>query len=429
MLKLCLMASHGFTPGLVLYHQQDCPPLLSISQSKQKIMRSDILNLMPHHSGDQCNHISGFAGSNQFVEADSLVRIPVLINVQDTQADSFFHISGNAEQCARHEKKICQFLMSASSGKEQDGLDLSHLSNLMSLEAIKICMLLQYAARTDFGSENSIMLKPSLFYPSGNLCSQKHLENLMDDFLCHSAVSVNPDGHISIIGTTADMKNWASVLGEFYFLKESAQQRKQTMLVPYFRWTDIKENQTDMPGFSLKLETSAAAPLRSLEKVDIRRAPKKKSKKKASKARDLYMKNYSSACESLLSFMTEKQRDGKLIIRSLKKSGSELPQLLTQISASIAGTGLAVIFSVICKMASGKAPLSTTKLVTTGFGFGLFWLSWAVNALRENVVYITKNSDKLGFKEEMMMKRIDKNVNDIFFGAAMLMAVAVLRLA
>ncbi|GMH21568.1 hypothetical protein Nepgr_023410 [Nepenthes gracilis] len=73
-------------------------------------------------------------------------RIHVLINVQDTQADSFFHTTGNAEQCARHEKKICEFLMLGSSGKEQDGLDLSQVANLMSLDAIKICMLLQYAA-------------------------------------------------------------------------------------------------------------------------------------------------------------------------------------------------------------------------------------------------------------------------------------------
>ncbi|GMH27090.1 hypothetical protein Nepgr_028933 [Nepenthes gracilis] len=150
------------------------------------------------------------------------------------------------------------------------------------------------STRFDFRSENSIMFKPSLFYPSGN------------------------------------------------------------------RWTDIKEIQTNIPGFSLKLETAVVAPLRSLEKVDISRAPKKKGKKKASKARDLYEKNYTSACE-------------------------KLPQLLTQFSASIAGMGLAVIFSVICKMACGKAPLSITKLVTTGVGFGLFWLSWVVNALRRTL--------------------------------------------
>ncbi|GMH25295.1 hypothetical protein Nepgr_027138 [Nepenthes gracilis] len=175
------------------------------------------------------------------------------------------------------------------------------------------------------------------------------------------------------------------------------------MLVPYFKWTDIKENQTNIPEFSLKLETAVAALLRSFEKVDIRRAPKKKCKKKASKARDLYEKNYSSCLQSLLSFMIEKQQNGKSIIRSLKKSGSELPQLLTQFSASIARTGLVVIFSVICKMTCGKAPLSTIKLVTTGVSFGLFWLSWTVNALRENVVYITKNSDKSGFKEEVKL--------------------------
>ncbi|GMH27093.1 hypothetical protein Nepgr_028936 [Nepenthes gracilis] len=46
--------SPGYFPRV-----KDCPPLLSISQSKQKIMRSKILNLRPYHWGDQCNHISG----------------------------------------------------------------------------------------------------------------------------------------------------------------------------------------------------------------------------------------------------------------------------------------------------------------------------------------------------------------------------------
>ncbi|GMH10862.1 hypothetical protein Nepgr_012703 [Nepenthes gracilis] len=178
---------------------------------------------------------------------------PMTSVAQHSLAYGFVETFGNAERYARHEKKICEFLMSGSSGKEQEGLDLSHLSNLMSLEAINICMPLQYATRTDFRAKNSIMLKPSLFYLSGNRCSQKHLENLVDDFHCHSAVSVNTDGHAAIIGTMADMKNWASILAELYFLKESARQRKQTMLVPYFRWTNIKENQTDIFEFSLKL--------------------------------------------------------------------------------------------------------------------------------------------------------------------------------
>ncbi|GMH24182.1 hypothetical protein Nepgr_026025 [Nepenthes gracilis] len=43
--------------------------------------------------------------------------------------------------------------MLRSSGKEQDGLDIFQMANLMSFEAIKICTLLQYAARIDFGPE------------------------------------------------------------------------------------------------------------------------------------------------------------------------------------------------------------------------------------------------------------------------------------
>ncbi|GMH13322.1 hypothetical protein Nepgr_015163 [Nepenthes gracilis] len=104
-------------------------------------------------------------------QADSLARIPVLINAQDSQADSFFHTTGNTEQYTRQEKKICEFLMLGSSGKEQDKLDLSHMANLMSLDAIKICMLLQYAAQIDFGSEKNLSSAEKFPFSSTIPCS------------------------------------------------------------------------------------------------------------------------------------------------------------------------------------------------------------------------------------------------------------------
>ena len=166
----------------------------------------------------------------------------------------------------------------------------------------------------------------------------------------------------------------------------------------------------------------------SPEKIKLKPSPKKTSKKLA-RERDLYKKNYFHACESLLSLMVNKRRHGRTAILSLKKSGPELPELLTQFSAGIAGTGLAVIFSVICKIACGRVPFCTSKLFSTGLGFGLVWLSWAVNRLRDTVVHIGKNASKLGLKEEEMIKKVEKSVNEIYFRAAMLMAVAVLRFA
>ena len=166
----------------------------------------------------------------------------------------------------------------------------------------------------------------------------------------------------------------------------------------------------------------------SPEKIKLKPSPKKTSKKLA-RERDLYKKNYFHACESLLSLMVDKRRHGSTAILSLKKSGPELPELLTQFSAGIAGTGLAVLFSVIGKVACGRVPFCTSKLFSTGLGFGLVWLSWAVNRLRDTVVHISKNTSKLGLKEEEMIKRVEKSVNEIYFRAATLMAVAVLRFA
>jgi len=164
-------------------------------------------------------------------------------------------------------------------------------------------------------------------------------------------------------------------------------------------------------------------------KIKVKPSPKKKNSRKAVRERDMYKKNYFHACESLLSLMVNKRRHRKGAILSLKKSGPELPELLTQFSAGIAGTGLAVLFSVVSKLACGRVLFCASRLSSTGVGFGLVWLSWAVNKLRDTVVYINKNAGKQGLKEEEMVKRVDKSVNEVYFRAAALMAVAVLKFA
>ena len=45
------------------------------------------------------------------------------------------------------------------------------------------------------------------------------------------------------------------------------------------------------------------------------------------------------------------------------------------------------------------------------------------------VVYVSKNGDKVGLKEDEMMQRVDSSVKEIYFRAATLMAMAMLRLA
>lgn len=126
--------------------------------------------------------------------------------------------------------------------------------------------------------------------------------------------------------------------------------------------------------------------------------------------------------------MFNKQRHGRRAIQSLKNSGRELPELLTQFSAGIAGTGLVVLFSVMCKVACGRVPFCPSKLLNTGFGLGLVWLSCAVNKLRDTIMCISKKAGKIGLKEDEMIRRVDKSVNDILFRAATLMTVAILRI-
>lgn len=161
----------------------------------------------------------------------------------------------------------------------------------------------------------------------------------------------------------------------------------------------------------------------------VKAKPSRKKKNKVTRERDLFKKNYIHACESLLFLMADKRRHRETAILSLKKSGPELPELLTQFSAGIAGTGLAVVLSVICKLACGRVPFCASKVFNTGLGFGLIWLSWGVNKLRDTIVSISKNAGKMGLKDEEMIQKVDKSLKEVYFRAAALLVVAVLRLA
>lgn len=112
----------------------------------------------------------------------------------------------------------------------------------------------------------------------------------------------------------------------------------------------------------------------------------------------------------------DKKREGKSTILSLKKAGPELPELLDR-------------FSVLCKVACARVPFCASKLMSTGLGLGLVWLSWAINRLSSTLVFVSRNMGNLrGLKEEEMMERVDKSLKEIYFRAATIMAVAVLRL-
>ncbi|PON65758.1 hypothetical protein PanWU01x14_115010 [Parasponia andersonii] len=418
--KLCLMASHGYPPGGVVLHQeqgmsraiQDFQPLFPCHGAKHEIMRLGSLKLRPQECEEPWKPIRGSSESNQFVKIDSTVNRPLLRDVQDGQPGSMLFGSGIAEHCIRHEK-ILQFLMFAANEPDGGGVDLALLSEVMGLQALRI---------------DSQQPPTPLIYLGEELYAQKPLLDFVGDLVDSSRITIHPDGRVLFNGTGTEVNDILSVVAEFYLPQNSTKWKKQSMLVPRYNRLNSSDVGVSLDGSSLKLQATTVAPVKSPRKVKVK-SPKKIGRK-LGRERDLYKKNYFHACENLLSIMVDKKKHGKTAILSLKKSGPELPELLTQFSAGIAGTGLAVLFSVVCKLACSRVPLlCTPKLVNTGLGFGLVWLSWSVNKLRDTIVYISKNAGKLGLKEEEMMNGVDKSVKEIYFRAATLMAVAVLRFA
>lgn len=409
--KLCLMASHGYPHGLVLQQEQgivkDFQPLLPSYGAKQEITKLGSLKLMPQQCEEPWKLANGLPEANWFAKTER----PVLTEMQNVHPDSVLFSIGIAEHFIRREKML-QFLKSGETEAEKGGLDITVLYNLMGLHEM---------------SQQAFI--PSLIYPSSEFNTQKPLLDFVGGLAWSSKIAVQSDGRVLFTGTGTEMEHLLSVVAEFYSLRNSVCWKKQSVLVPHFNRVESREAGANIDGTFLKMQVTTLAPLKSPEKVKKRATQKQKSGKRVGKDRDLYKRNYFHACESLLSLMINRRRHGKSAILSLQRSGPEVPELLTQFSASIAGTGLALLFSVLCKVSCGRGPFCASKLLNTGVAIGLVWLSWAVNKLRDTIIHISKNSKKLDLKEEEIMERVEGSVKEIYFRAATLMAVAVLRLA
>ncbi|KAL3572484.1 hypothetical protein D5086_026388 [Populus alba] len=417
MVKLCLMASHGYpsAPAIVFHQDQkrvfrDCQPYLPSQGTRQEITRSNSLVLKLHQHEEPWRPMNRFCESNLFTEIDSTVRTPTLLNVQDALPDSILFSFGIVEKCTRQEK-ILQFLMSESNKLERDGLDLSLLSELMGLQTVM------------FDAQQ--LSHSPLIYPSGQLDAPKSLVDFVADMACSSKLTVLPDGRVLLTGSGTEMKDVLSTVAEFYLPKNSTMLKKQSMLIPKLTRFDTSKVDANITGSSFKARDASSATLKS--PVKIKPSRKKKNNRKGGRERDLYKRNYFHACESLLSLMMDKRR-GKSAVLLLKKSGPELPELLNQFSVGIAGAGLAILFSIICRVACGRVSFCASKLFNTSVGLGLVWLSWAVSKLKDTVVYISKHASKLGLKDEEIMGIVNKSFRDIYFRAVTVMAVAVLRL-
>ncbi|MFQ6633587.1 hypothetical protein Gotur_011272 [Gossypium turneri] len=417
MVKLCLMASHGYTPspGLVFHQEKGVSRMIKECQTllPSKAMKHDMVQTAPFDL--KCNGIKELpkpvtllCEPKLIVDVDPKAQKPMVIDKPVAHLDTALFGSGIAEKCTRHEK-LLKFLVSGSKDVDKGELDLSLLSDL--IEPLMFGVHQQPYA--------------SLIYPSSEFDDQKPLPDIVGEMVQDSKLIVNSDGLVVLTSSGTEMKDILSIVAEFHLSSNSTKWRRQSGLVPYFNRTRSKKVHAST-SLALQYEV-AIAPPKSPEKIKPKPSQKRKTSKKSTRERNLYKANYFHACESLLSLMVNKHRHGNMAILSLKKSGPELPQLLTQFSAGIAGTGLAVVFSVFCKVAYARAPLCTSNLFSTSLGFGLVWLSWAVNRLRDTIVHISKNTGKLDMKEKEMIKRVEKSVDDIYFRAATLMAAAMLR--
>lgn len=409
MLKVYLMASNGYLPTLVFLPEQglnrvskDSQRLLPNYELREDVIRSSPLNMGPRQNSEPWKPISGLFDNNQFVTIDPTVIKPALIDIQDCCPNST-HFS---------------FKFPISSGLievERDGLDLLPLPNLTRLQTVT----------TDYKPYFPDM-DSQIIYPNPEFDSQKPFIDFIGDLIQRSEITIHEDGQVLLTGSKTEMKDVLSILAEFYLSKSATNWRKYSSLVPHF---NRLEYETSYYGSALELENVIVAPTKSPEKTKHKPSQKKKGTRNKTSINHR-SNNYFQACESLLSIIVNKNRTVKTAIPVLKKSGPELPSLLTQFSASIAGTGIALLFSVMCKIASGRVPFCSSKLLNTSLGFGLVWLSWAVNRLRDTIVMINKNSNKKkGLKDEEIMKNLDRSVKEIYFRAATLLAVMVLRLA
>ncbi|KAI3460856.1 hypothetical protein Pfo_017519 [Paulownia fortunei] len=401
---------------------QDLHHFLHYHSSNQDLVNSHSFNLRLQQK-EEWKSTGGLLDHNHFV-IDSNSRRAALIDVQDTHPELLLFSFGIAEQCSRQEKML-KLLTSGSIEVEGGLLDLSVLYDLMGPQQPMTDLGQQPLASYSRWFFTDAESQQSLVYPTREFYFNEPLLDLVGDRSSCAENTYHLDGQLQYNCTETEMNDILSVVSDLYLSKNTIKSSKQTMLVPYFERRRRVCSNTD----SSKLATERVVPPKSHEKVKGKTLQKRKTSTRTGKERDIHCNSYLHACESLLSIIVDRKQQGRSAIVSLKKSGTQLPQLLTQISTSIAGTGIAVVLSVVCRVACNRVPFCPSKLFSTGLGLGLVWLSWAVNKLRDTVISISKTSGKLGAKEEEMMDHLDRNLKDIYFRAAALTAVAVLRLA
>lgn len=144
---------------------------------------------------------------------------------------------GSIDQFTRYSKNF-HFLMSRASEVEINGLESTMRSDMVGLEELKSyvwqrspSVYFDYAFRS-YGAEDPV----SLIYPKGNY-AQNAFEGILNEPSRGSKFTVDQNGLVFFTGPGAHMKDVLSVVSELCYLSQHSENwRKQTAVVPNFRW-------------------------------------------------------------------------------------------------------------------------------------------------------------------------------------------------
>ncbi|KAL1216526.1 hypothetical protein V5N11_030169 [Cardamine amara subsp. amara] len=265
-----------------------------------------------------------------------------------------------------------------------------------------------FSALSKSNEFDSTMMKPRLI---GVHESTKPLLDLM------------VDGNILFSSIRAEINDMVSIATEFHMLRNSTRWRKLSRLVPQFQRFDSEVVIENLQLPEVKLDADTQAPPKSPEKTRLKPSPKKQNPKIRDREKDLHTRNHLHACESLISLMLGSEQHKQNTMLSLKKSRGDLSDFLTQFSIGIAGTGMAVFFSVACKIASRRVPFCENKFFDSALSLSLVLLSWAVSRLRKAINGVNKKA----INEEEIRNRVERRIKEVYFRAAIVIAIVALR--
>ncbi|KAL0724113.1 hypothetical protein Bca4012_038712 [Brassica carinata] len=256
-----------------------------------------------------------------------------------------------------------------------------------------------------------------------SLLSQEPVKQpLLDLMIFHDQeFSISPNAQILFSSSRSELNDMVSIAAK---LNKSARWRKLSRLVPQSQRLDSEVLTETLQPDEVNLDDAVTtlAPQKTRAKQPSR---KKQNPKLRDRENDLYKRNHLHACESLISLMIGSEQHRQTTMLSLKKSscGEDLSELLAQLSIGFAGTGIAVFFSVVCNVASGRVPFCANKVFDAGLSLSLVLLSWAVSRLREAIVGINRKV----INGEETTNRVETRIKDVYFRAAAVIIMVALR--